>query len=204
MGRTKRSVIKVQDDDSAFRAVVVAQFKDFDGPSVQDWEVMRKNKGNIQSCFVKLLAKRAGIKMGTIIGIPQWRKIQKALPDYRIVIVDSECKTNRFFVGPEDGRRIYIERCGNHYNAITNIKGYMRGSKGQYYCEECNVLYSHRTNHRCSAICPQCLSAGQCMKYDSIICSHCEREYNGKQCYDNHIGATCRIYKKCNNKNQCL
>ena len=80
-----------------------------------------------------------------------------------------------------------------YFHVIAKIAGFMNNS---YYCQECNVAYSHRENHRCKFICTACKSTGKCPFVDWLKCDDCHRYFVSASCYENHKKVTTSMVEK--------
>ena len=93
-------------------------------------------------------------------GIEEYKKIQSILAPKYLIKVHSQYPKDglifpiQFKKKPET-RVIHIYFNGvDHYDAITKVTGFLGAS---YYCEYCDVGYTHRGDHRCADGCEDSL-----------------------------------------------
>ena len=197
ISKLKHSVVTINNDDDscAFRALFVALYhqNNNNGLVLNNWMQVRYDRCSVQTNGAKEIAKKCGFKLNTAVGHEDWGKIQTFFPDLQINVVDAVMKHNFIYRGPFRDKRVYIEYINNHYNAITNIRGYM---SAKYYCEKCNVKYRELFKHRCPDQCTQCYS--NCGQEDiRITCDQFERQFINRYCYTNHLGRLCAKIKYC-------
>ncbi|XP_062575961.1 uncharacterized protein LOC134237834 [Saccostrea cucullata] len=127
-------------------------------------------------------------------GYAEWMKLQQVLaPQYRLKIfqfksTSTKLTLERIFKGWGDGTCLNILLDDHHYDAIISMPGV---TGNPYYCDHCDVGYSHVTDHRskCPHRCPYCL--GQHPKCPDegieIKCRECHGMFKNRTCYENHL-----------------
>ena len=71
----------------------------------------------------------------------------------------------------------------NHYDCVTSVKALLGC---QFYCEYCDIGYTHRENHPCPDGCTACYSDIPCITEQKIKCVDCHRIFRSQSCFDNH------------------
>lgn len=118
----------------------------------------------------------------------EWRKLQEVLcPDFQRNIFQFE--TNKRTVklkGHGDGKCLNVLLDRGHYDTILSMPGV---SEHKYYCNYCDVGYSHIEEHRtkCPHRCSFCLIDTPCPpEVISIECSECQGFFKSMGCYQRH------------------
>ena len=196
LSTAKRSVVFIQNNDNAcgYWAVALAKYKT-SNPARRDWDLVRKNKARRLENLAHELCNGANIDYDTPMDRDIMKKIDDYLkPDFSLTVVDAQNKKNRIFAGDPAPKSLFIEFLDDHYNMITNIKGYV-GS--DHFCIPCFKPFSRIGNHKCTNICTSCF--GSCDNQGpDIECPQCRRIFKGPNCLDIHnkIG-TCKQRKRC-------
>lgn len=55
-----------------------------------------------------------------------------------------------------------------------------------YYCDNCDVAYNDKYDHRCEKSCPSCYKSPQCIDENGEYCKTCNRYFRSKTCFNNH------------------
>ena len=100
------------------------------------------------------------------------------------------------------GRRfeVAILATDGHFHGLKKITRFF---KLRNFCVDCEISYNDEARHRmrCKARCYGCsrVKNGPCPQIPgvNIICGACLREYKNQACYEYHLRATCKFYKKC-------
>ena len=71
----------------------------------------------------------------------------------------------------------------DHYDAITKVTGFL---DAHYYCEYCDVGYTHRGDHRCADGCEDCYSDIPCIPRQKTRCIDCKRTFRSRDCFAKH------------------
>ena len=126
-------------------------------------------------------------------GPHEWVKLQKVLePQYRLKVYGFKKGSPRLelipiYKGTGNGTCLNILLDYDHYDAILSmpeVLGY------QYYCDHCDVGYTHITEHRttCRHRCSFCLSNTPCVPDGtSVQCSICQGFFKSMECYRRHL-----------------
>jgi hypothetical protein len=112
-------------------------------------------KGDMQPLDQKrqtlALMESAGCDTTQPCGPEQWSKFQQTLaPEYRLKIFQFKVNTQRLqleplYKGQEHGTCLNVLFDNGHYDAILSMPGV---TKHKYYCDYCDVGYSHIEDHR--------------------------------------------------------
>ncbi|XP_062616823.1 uncharacterized protein LOC134278530 [Saccostrea cucullata] len=123
----------------------------------------------------------------------EWEKLQQVLaPRYQLKIFQFKSTSTKLCLEPIYkgwGDRTYLNILldEEHCDAILSMPGV---TGNQYYCDHCDVGYSHVTDHRtkCPHRCPFCLGHPKCPKDGTHIkCQQCKGIFKNRTCYENHL-----------------
>ena len=129
------------------------KLKDTTDELKREWNRLRHpNRFQDHTDKAEALCDEAGVSSDHSCGPVEWETFQK-VPGlaYRIKIfqqnaksrkLNSICCTRKTYLRPVN---LYVLFNDNHYDAITSISGLI---EKQYYCDFCDVGYSHREDHR--------------------------------------------------------
>ena len=126
-------------------------------------------------------------------GPHEWVKLQKVLePQYRLKVYGFKKGSPRLelipiYKGTGNGTCLNILLDYDHYDAILSMPGVLGY---QYYCDHCDVGYTHITEHRttCPHRCSFCLSNTPCVPDGtSVQCSICQGFFKSMECYRRHL-----------------
>ena len=166
MRKNKQSVIQINNTKDVMcmaRAVVVAKCnadKDESESWKKSWVQLRKSDRPMQTREAMKLLARAKIPHTKSCDIEEYKKIQSVLAPKYLIKVHSQYPKDGLifplqFKKKPEAKVIHIYFNGvDHYDAIKKVTGF-RGCI--YYCEYCDVGYSHRGDHRCADGCDGCL-----------------------------------------------
>ena len=203
LNKNKKSVIEVKNKDNscAFRALFIAKYYQDNKNNLdkKQWKIIRYNYYNIQYKEGLKLAEKFGLDFNKPVGPKEWQIIQNGLQDYQIRIINSNInlRANQFiFVGPKKPKFIYIQYLNKHYNAITNIQGFMGYN---YFCEKCFKGFSNYLYHRCRDKCQLCFAYCEKVPENKVKCHTCLVTYNNNVCYNEHKKIICRNSSVCKN-----
>ena len=197
LSRIKRSVITINNNDNGcgYWAVSLAKYH-ASSPATKEWDLVKKNRAGRLEGMARVLCTASGIDYDTPMDRDAMAKIDQALkPDYKLTVVDANNKRNRIFVGEQAPKELFIEFNNDHFNTITNIRGYV-GSN--FFCIPCFKPFSNIGDHKCEMQCSSCY--GQCNGTAplNIKCHDCKRNFKSQSCYDTHKGNTvCKYKRKC-------
>lgn len=207
LSRSKNSVVEISNRDNScfFRALAVCKFiQDYSKEDKRWTRVRRVSIGNessaIQTCLAKQLALRCSRSLNDPISLADLDQIQKEFKnEFKLIIVDAQFKDNYLFRGNScSSKTIYLEfiRHPNneigHFNAITNIRGYMGKRE---FCYGCKLPFNKY--HECSNTCKHCNEYPPCKFEDLIHCPECNGNYVSETCYSNHLKKICVKIRKC-------
>jgi len=124
-------------------------------------------------------------------GIPELKKYQKVLKNYKIKVFSKETYYGLIFNGDatEAKRIIYIYHYDNHYGVISTMPAFF---SRVYFCDSCNKAHNDANQHVCTHKCPSCYHKRHTFWSTLIKCDDCNRLFKGKYCFENHK----RKYKK--------
>ena len=191
----KRSVVKIENGDGTVglaKAIIVGKCHADQDESEEwrkRWKLIKQSNRPLQKQEALILLETANVSTEQPCGKDVYQKLQDILyPDYVVKVHQEYGKHGLVFITPdvlESSKVIHVYYHQNHYDCITNIKGFFGCS---YYCERCDIKMSHREDHRCPYGCKACYSTTSCsgMSPQIIQCVDCKRSFNGQQCYDNH------------------
>ena len=190
MSINKRSIIQINNTKDVMcmaRAVVVGKCnadKEETESWKNSWGYMRQSDRPMQTREAMKLLDQAKIPHTKPCGIEEYKKIQSILaPKYWIKVHSQYPKDGLIFPlqfkkKPET-RVIHLYFNGvDHYDAITKVTGFLGAS---YYCEYCDVGYTHRGDHRCADGCEDCYSDIPCIRGQKMRCMDCKRTFRSRE-----------------------
>ncbi|KAF4524516.1 hypothetical protein B566_EDAN011527 [Ephemera danica] len=153
------------------------------------------------------LYEMAGVDLQDGAGYDELVLFQAILPpDVQLVVHTDLDGKSIFFKGEinQVTHRIHLLLFNGHYDVIRSTVGAFACS---YYCEECNMPFASKENHKCKEACSYCLRYPPCTKTNiAITCEECHREFYNKTCFDHHLvnklskkNTVCDLYRKCPN-----
>ncbi|KAH7708767.1 Protein C25F9.2 protein [Aphelenchoides avenae] len=119
---------------------------------------------------------------------------------YRLVIFSKNRGTTPVYNG---GVNADINLCvyheDDHFHAVKTPQK-LFGC--HYYCVACEVSFDRPMRHtiKCPIKCSQCLRMGRefpCKGNENIHCGECNKTFNNRDCYDEHLRLACKLYKQC-------
>ncbi|KAG8228909.1 hypothetical protein J437_LFUL011157 [Ladona fulva] len=201
-----KSILVVENEDNLClpRCIVIAISKHED--TVQNYRKLYQSKRRLKAAALSL-CDRAKVVIGERgAEVEEIRKFQLSLPDFKITVFADRKGREVIFEGPRltpDGRErknIDIIYGDSHFNVISSLSAAF-GSN--YYCRPCRTAYDHRYSHRCTELCPRCLTSPPCVSrslapilfsYPSSstllhdrACDSCNRVFHGETCFQNHL-----------------
>ena len=203
--RSSLSVVTIKNKDKgcAFRSLAVSIGK-IEGLKDHEWIHMTKDQYKAQTLAAQRLATKCGMTLDHSVNINDFNVIQQNI-EYKIVVIDGTNYKNRLFVGNKtNAKSVYILHTqkideDSHFDAITNIKGFMNSD---FYCDYCNSTYSHLYEHKCEFICAKCFRSPPCQLAEEVTCVDCNRVFSNMDCYTTHLAngqkSICNIIKVCN------
>ncbi|XP_022298821.2 uncharacterized protein LOC111107766 [Crassostrea virginica] len=204
----KRSIVRIWNEDTIClaRAIVVARCHaqkpaDKDSPEYavwkQKWERIRRSDvlSKKQKNEALELMKSADCSPHTTFGAGpgEWVKMQKILePQYRLKVYEFKRGAPRLelipiYKGTGNGTCLNILLDAGHYETILSMPGILGHS---YYCDYCDVGYSHIEEHRtaCPHRCSFCLANTPCAPDGTCVqCSICKGFFKSMDCYQRHL-----------------
>ena len=221
---TKRSVVKIKNDDElcCARAIVTMKaYCDF-GSRHSEYESLKRGRP-IQERQARDLHCQANVPEGPC-GLPELDTFQRHLTHHQIVVLSVDHQYQIIFKGPPQPKQIVLIKVGEHYHGCNSLPGFL--GKNQF-CVECEISFDHDdyNHHPCQGKkCPACLQTGcpdrrpgQSFEYP---CRCCHRFFFGEQCFANHktysstngqkvdpnkkIKSVCGSTKKCPRCNRLL
>ena len=197
----KSSVITINNNDNGcfFHALAVCKGR-YEISDKYLWQCMRRDTRKIRTIEAMKLANNCGYNLNTSITCEDFPKIAVSLGEFQLIVIDSNNKTNRIFVGKVNKQQklfVLFNEDDCHFDAITNINGFMGA---HHYCAHCHKTYDHIYGHKCEFICDKCFQFPICNDTTKIMCQLCNFEFNGEICYNNHLSGkntVCRNIKKC-------
>ncbi|XP_061192292.1 uncharacterized protein LOC133200521 [Saccostrea echinata] len=201
--KEKRSIVQTDNPWDKFclaRAIVVTRLYS-EKPEHPDpewekrWKRMRLEdvRANDQKNEAIALMEQAGCDIHRPCGPEEWGKLQQVLtPRYRLKIFQFKSTSSKLTLEPiykgcGDGTYLNVLLDDQHYDAIISMPGV---TGNQYYCDHCDVGYSHIEHHRtqCPHRCSFCLTDTPCPPDGSRIqCSQCQGFFQSRTCYENHL-----------------
>lgn len=182
----KRSVLKIKNVGDHLclpRAIAVARLhsqRPSDPLELPRWKKQwdRIKRNDILSPQQKKealeLMKKAHCDANLPCGPEEWNKLQEVLlPEYRLKIfqfktVSSRLKLEAIYKGKGNGKCLNVLLDDEHYDTILSMPGL---TENKYYCDYCDVGYSHIEDHRvkCPYLCSFCLGDTPCISDGSSI-----------------------------------
>ena len=182
------------------RNITNTGFKD-----IKAWDVFRKNRRDRISKAAKNLCKKCQINYNEPCTLITLRKIQNIIKgNYQIIMFERPQRLDRqpyipLFKGPPSKKIILLEsisRSGyGHVNFFTSLNSYFETNA---FCTSCFKRNEHRTHVCTEGNCKHCRTIPPCTAQEPVTCSQCNRQFNGQNCYDQHI-----INKLCGNRIKC-
>jgi hypothetical protein len=128
------------------------------------------------------------------------KRIEDYLQNYAVVVYGSGARTQTpLYYNKENAEKtfIYILHRDDHYDPILSITAFL---DVKYFCEPCQVKYSHLGYHKnCKYICQSCYRAN-CKPTNLETCK-CNFITNNLLCKTRHIESVCFKNKICNKCN---
>ncbi|XP_030761194.1 uncharacterized protein LOC115886248 [Sitophilus oryzae] len=199
----RKGIVAINNKDNMClpRALVVAIAHADKDPN---YTKIRRDIGKIQTEKARVLAEEANVVIPNEgAGIPELGKFQQYLVDYQIVVYQYGSKgRDLVFKGEEKTKKLHLLYHQHHYNVITSLTA---AFCCDYYCEECNVPYDHKKDHRCGGTCAGCYQNPSCPTDNmKIKCPDCLRSFRGPICFENHKkpgsygkSSVCESIRKC-------
>ena len=179
--KRKRGIAEIDNTDNLClpRAIVVGQayIKCYVEKSISEYEY-RKFKGtggvidDIQGRLARTLCARVGldadeyVRGEKVFGMDEIKLFAEALlPEYGLVVHNSFAANAKIYEStPTSNKWINILNLGDHYSPITSPSGFFGKN---YWCEQCNKVYDHKTKHTCIDNCQACktLDTQSCQFY---------------------------------------
>ncbi|XP_022295019.2 uncharacterized protein LOC111105138 [Crassostrea virginica] len=203
----KQSIVRIMNEDSIClaRAIVVARVHaqrpsgdSADFPAWKKrWERIKRRDilSPQQRDQAVNLMELSDCPLDRPCGPREWDKLQDALlPQFRLKVYEFKKGTPRLellplYKGKGDGICLNVLLDQGHYDTIVSMPGVLGY---QYYCDHCDVGYSHIEDHRtiCPHRCSFCLANTPCTPDGtSIQCSKCEGVFKSMDCYRRHLKA---------------
>jgi len=186
--RKKKSVVRINNNDElcCARSIIVAKAKADNNPQYKTI----KRGTLIQTKLAQQLHKASNVPQGPC-GLEEIGKFQEQLtPHYQIVVISAEHGFQSIFRGPPASKILGILKEGQHFHALTSLKGFF-GRDG--FCLECGKSYKTggRTKrpHNCQGtLCQACMqhhcpNAASCQQ---VLCSDCGLSFKGPTCLIAH------------------
>ncbi|XP_030757090.1 uncharacterized protein LOC115882961 [Sitophilus oryzae] len=165
---------------------------------------IRKDTGKIQTEKARVLVEAARVVIPVEgAGIPEIQAFQQHLVDYQIIVYQYGSKgRDLVYKGEEKPKKLHLLYHEGHYNVITSLTAAFCCG---YYCEECNIPYNSKKDHRCGGTCAGCQQSPACPTDNmKIKCPECLRSFRGPRCFENHKkvgsygkGSVCESVRKC-------
>ena len=192
--RKKQCFVRIPKDDNncCARALITAR-------AIVDNDPHKKtilNGRPMQGHLAKTLMREAQIPEGQSCGIDEFRRFQKVLPGYDVVIISREFMNSIIFRGDINAeKQLVLYHADNHFSVITKMTSFLGKS---YFCKSCFVGYQHPSSHSCKTQCVNCKSATSCLKRENKICQDCNRFFVSELCLQNHYkNGICNYVKLC-------
>lgn len=198
----KKCIINLQNKDNLClaRSVVCLMAKRNNHPKKEQIKKGRK----IQETLAKELMEACKIEKedDEFCDLNDVSKIEKHL-NTPIKIFDEDYKRHLIYCGEGyDNPPIHLYKNKNHIVPITSMPAFFNSN---YFCETCNKPYDKLEKHRCIyKKCAICRSSG-CDMIDGITnakwkhCNKCNRNFPSDLCFEEHVGHSCKLIKKCKN-----
>ncbi len=215
----KQSIVMINNkkDNMCFaRALVITKsFIEYKNGTLEYSVYNSISKGRlIQGEWAKTLHELAKVDSDKECGFNEWRQFQNYMsatyPDqYSINVWSMEAPANKcIYSGNIKAKhQLHILHYNDHYAAINSITGFLCRS---YYCPKCKVGVCEQSRHKCFNICKDCHKPNcQPQDVDVIECKKCNREFQSRSCYNNHLTktkkknqrklgpSTCETFKRC-------
>ena len=219
---SKRAIVRINNPEDFLclpRAIAVTRLhsqkpKHPDADWDKKWFRMRKGDSRAldQKRQALKLMEQAGCDIHQPCGPQEWEKLQEILaPDYRLKIFQFKVNTQRMkleplYKGRGNGTCLNVLLDSGHYDAILSMPGV---TENIYYCDYCDVGYSHIENHRtvCPHRCSFCLADTPCTPDGTqTACPHCHGFFKNATCFQNHLKpyssrtttTMCSLMDRCN------
>lgn len=187
----KKSILSIQNTDSLClpRAFVVARLHSKKPQDPGAFNAWQKQWKRIQEADCRsAVQKKQALELMELAGCDstlsscgplEWGNLQGVLyPEFLLKIFQfqpnsSTLKLEPIYKGYGNGKCLNVLLDQGHYDTILSMPGI---SEHQYYCDDCDVGYSHIEEHRttCQYRCSFCLSETPCPPDGSCIeCSEC-------------------------------
>ncbi|XP_026291679.2 uncharacterized protein LOC113216148 [Frankliniella occidentalis] len=145
---------------------------------------MKSPASGIQTEKAESLCTHANIDKTQRCGIDEVRKLQDALPDFRLCVFTDKEGKECVFKGPYAVARknIYLLWHAEHFAAIFYPES---AFDYKFMCEKCVVFYNNAGDHRCPGSCWRCLGPDE--HTDALRrCDSCGHQFAGDECFENH------------------
>lgn len=151
------------------------------------------------------LCRRAGVDMDRMTNgcsLDEVKLFQRALPDYRIVIYETNSRKPVYADIRYAGKpSLNIMLHDNHYTGMRNVQACLGA---HYICPDCFTHSNSKLTHRCIYACTQCQTTPKCDKdTPKVTCSACRRYFYGMTCYLNHLNKTTKGLSVCDTLKNC-
>ncbi|XP_055389973.1 uncharacterized protein LOC129618958 [Condylostylus longicornis] len=169
-----------------------------------NYEKIRRDVNKQQLTKAQELVKQANVIIPVLgCGVTELKQFQSHLNNYKIVVYEyGGGGRDVIFEGSNHGKRINLLHYDDHFNVITSLTAAFCSS---YYCEECNIPYHVKNDHRCSRICPCCQQLPQCRSNgNNILCKDCNRLFRSPICLENHKASGSKSKSICDEVKKCL
>lgn len=201
----KKSILSIQNTDSLClpRAIVVARLHSKKPQDPGAFNAWQKQWKRIQEADCRsAVQKKQALELMELAGCDstlsscgplEQGNLQGVLyPEFRLKIFQfqansSTLKLEPIYKGYGNGKCLNVLLDQGHYDTILSMPGI---SEHQYYCDDCDVGYSHIEEHRttCQYRCSFCLSETPCPPDGSCIeCSECHGFFKSMTCYQSHL-----------------
>ncbi|KAE8740299.1 hypothetical protein FOCC_FOCC014199 [Frankliniella occidentalis] len=137
---------------------------------------------------MRILVKESGVVIPPGgAGLAELQVLQRARPDYNIVLIHDRLATEFTFEGnPQSNKRVYLYLEENHYYVVKSVTGMIGAG---YYCHECRCGFRAKGHHFCATDCRKCLQkGGNCparLGYRKV-CDTCKYTFFNEVCYERH------------------
>ncbi|XP_055387199.1 uncharacterized protein LOC129615842 [Condylostylus longicornis] len=169
-----------------------------------NYQKIRRDVNKQQLTKAQELVKQANAIIPVLgCGVTELKQFQSYLNNYKIVVYEyGGGGRDVIFEGSNHGKRINLLHYDDHFNVITSLTAAFCSS---YYCEECNIPYYGKNDHRCSRIFPCCQHLLQCRSNgNNILCKDCNRLFRSPICLENHKASGSKSKSICNEVKKCL
>ena len=212
--KKKTSLVQINNtkDSMCFARAVVVGMCHVNREPTEEWKkrwgLIRNPDRNLQKTEAENLLEETGISPSTPCGQDEYNIIQTYLyaKDYVIKVHQQHSSVEMVYLHPGveniKTKVIHLYFHQNHYDYITNIRGFLGCG---YYCEFCDVAYQNRESHLCPNKCKGCFGNVKCMSSgNSYECNQCHRIFFNRSCFDNHKSvygkqqkSICQLVKNC-------